>query len=124
MGPAFDLTSSTPRYQFASTLRDADVHSNERADNVIHENHRFSTLVDRIDERVPITPANYAEITVEDVHEAFRYVHSDGTWDATSCASNENALASNTIRYRQKPRFGPVRLEILRNYLSDSEYNR
>ena len=71
----------------------------------------FSTLVDRIDERVPSTPANYAEITVEDVHEAFLCVYSDGTGRNELCFERERTR----VEHNSLPAEDEVRASSARN---------
>ncbi len=43
------------------------MHSNKQADTVIHEDQLLNFLVNRLDEEVPLSLANNAEITAEDL---------------------------------------------------------
>ncbi|NGM71378.1 ISH3 family transposase [Natronolimnobius sp. AArcel1] len=93
------------------------MHSNKQADNVIHEDQLLNFLVNRLDEEVPLSLANNAEITAEDIYEVLVGACADGTSVSTLCASSKNAPAANTILYHLRTKLEPERLERVANTL-------
>ena len=45
------------------------MHSNKQADSEIHEDQLLNFLVNSLDQEVPLSLANNAEITAEDIYE-------------------------------------------------------
>ncbi|MDL0119148.1 ISH3 family transposase, partial [Halobacterium salinarum] len=89
----------------------------KQADSVIHEDQLLNFLVNRLDEEVPLSLANNAEITAEDIYEVLVGACADGTSVSTLCASSQNAPAANTILYHLRTKFEPERLERVANAL-------
>ena len=93
------------------------MHSNKQADGEIHEDQLLNFLVNRLDEEVPLSLANNAEIAAEDIYEVLVGACADGTSVSTLCASSQNAPAANTILYHLRTKFEPDRLERVANTL-------
>jgi hypothetical protein len=93
------------------------VHSNKQADGEIHEDQLLNFLVNRLDEEVPISLANNAEIAAEDIYEVLVGACADGTSVSTLCASSQNTPTANTILYHLRTKFEPERLERVANTL-------
>jgi len=89
----------------------------KQADGEIHEDQLLNFLVNRLDEEVPLSLANNAEITAEDIYEVLVGACADGTSVSTLCASSQNAPAGNTILYHLRTKFEPERLERVANTL-------
>ena len=89
----------------------------KQADGEIHEDQLLNFLVNRLDEEVPLSLANNAEITSEDIYEVLVGACADGTSVSTLCASSQNTPAANTILYHLRTKFEPERLEQVANTL-------
>ncbi|UHH24011.1 ISH3 family transposase [Halobacterium noricense] len=93
------------------------MYSNKQADGEIHEDQLLNFLVNRLDEEVPISLANNAEIAAEDIYEVLVGACADGTSVSTLCASSQNTPTANTILYHLRTKFEPERLERVANTL-------
>ena len=89
----------------------------KQADGAIHEDQLLNFLVNRLDDEVPLSLANDAEITAEDIYEVLVGACADRTSVSTLCASSQNAPAANTILYHLRTKFEPERLERVANTL-------
>ena len=89
----------------------------KQADGEIHEDQLLNFLVNRLDEEVPLSLANNAEITTEDIYEVLVGACADGTSVSTLCASSQNSPAANTVLYHLRTKFEPDRLERVANTL-------
>ncbi|WP_048077779.1 ISH3 family transposase [Halorubrum sp. AJ67] len=89
----------------------------KQADGEIHEDQLLNFLVNRLDEEVPLSLANNAEITAEDIYEVLVGACADGSSVSTLCASSQNTPATNTILYHLRTKFEPERLERVANTL-------
>ncbi|KOX95952.1 ISH3 family transposase [Halorubrum tropicale] len=89
----------------------------QQADGEIHEDQLLNFLVNRLDEEVPLSLANNAQITSEDIYEVLVGACADGTSVSTLCASSQNTPAANTILYHLRTKFEPDRLERVANTL-------
>ncbi|MDB2272606.1 ISH3 family transposase [Halorubrum ezzemoulense] len=83
----------------------------------MHEDQLLNFLVNRLDEEVPISLANNAEIAAEDIYEVLVGACADGTSVSTLCASSQNTPTANTILYHLRTKFEPERLERVANTL-------
>ncbi len=93
------------------------MHSEQQADGEIHEDQVLNFLVNRLEEELPLSLANNAEISVEEIYEVLVGVCADGTSVSTLCASSKDAPAANTILYHLRTKFEPERLEQVANTL-------
>jgi len=93
------------------------VSKTKQADGEIHEDQVLNFLVNRLDEEVPLSLANNAEITAEDIYEVLVGACADGTSVSTLCASSQNSPAANTVLYHLRTKFEPDRLERVANTL-------
>jgi len=93
------------------------VHFKQQADNVIHEDQLLNFLVNRLDDEVPLTLANNAEIEAKDIYEVLVGACADGISVSTLCDSSEDSPPANTILYHLRTKFGPERLERVANTL-------
>jgi len=55
------------------------VFTTQQADNVIHEDQLLNFLVNRLNEEIPLSLANNAETTAEDIYEVLVGACADGT---------------------------------------------
>ena len=89
----------------------------QQADSEIHEDQLLNFLVNQLDEEVPLSLANNAEIDAEDIYEVLVGACADGTSVSTLCESSEDSSPANTILYHLRTKFEPERLERVANTL-------
>jgi len=89
----------------------------QQADSEIHQDQLLKFLVNRLDEEVPLTLANNAEIDAEDIYEVLVGATADGTSISTLCNSSEDSPSANTILYHLRTKFEPEWLERVANTL-------
>jgi hypothetical protein len=93
------------------------VSTTQQVDGEIHEDQLLNFLVNRLDEEVPLSLANNAQITSEDIYEVLVGACADGNSVSTLCASSQNTPAANTILYHLRTKFEPDWLERVANTL-------
>jgi len=81
------------------------VSTTQQADGEIHEDQLLNFLVNRLDEEIPLSLANNAEISTEDIYEVLVGACADGISVSTLCASSQNTPTGNTILYHLRTKF-------------------
>jgi len=95
----------------------------KQADSEIHEDQLLNFLVNQLNEEVPLSLANNAQVTPEDIYEVLVGACADGTSVSTLCASSQDGPAANTILYHLRTKFEPERLERVANTLLRKDFD-